>query len=245
MYARNPLATISIVFALALSTPTLVNAANLTTPFKSPGGSAGGGGSITSPGDPFRPEIRPMGMRTETYSMTCGIGAGEFANGSSVIKLVNTSSKTIPKGATVVVTYPDGSTKTFTTPSEIKPGASVGIMGPAGATSESFQCSASASSQFPTAGPGPAVSDAPNGSQALPPKLTCEFEIVDGKVIVHWKNEGGSPIPAGAMITGKNAAGVGVSSYIQDPIDPGETVTTELDIDPSFFNEDCYATIKY
>jgi hypothetical protein len=62
---------------------------------------------------------------------------------------------------------------------------------------------------------------------------------------VHWKNQGGSPVPVGAMITGKEAAGVGVSWYIQDPIDPGETVSLELDLDPSLADEACKATITY
>ncbi len=231
---------------VALSTTTTFAA---TTPFGGPSAPSGPaistGGEIDSPGDPFRPQVRTPRVGTETYSMSCAIGEGKFANGASIIKLVNTSSKTIPKGATIEIIYPDGSKHTVTAPADVAPGGSLGLMAPSWATPDNFPCSASASRQVAVGEPGPAVDNGSSANQSIPPKLVCEFEIIDGKVILHWTNEGGSPVPVGAMITGKNAAGIGVSSFIQDPIEPGETVTIELDMDPKFFDEPCKTTVTY
>lgn len=242
MSSRNAVATAALALVALISATTLASAATTPPVIKAVGGSTGG--QIASPGDPFRPFV--VDKTIETFSMSCGIGEGKFLNGASIIKMVNTSSKTIPKGAKIVVTYADGSTETFTAPSDIKPGAAVSIMGPPGATPESFGCSAEASRKIPLGMQGsPQVDNGPGPIEALPPKLTCWFEVVDGKVVIHWKNEGGSSILPGAMITGKNAAGVGVSWYIQEPIKPGQEVSTVLDIDPALANEACIATVKY
>lgn len=238
------LRTLAATLLVALTTTTAFAATN---PLGGPSTSGGpaiaiSGGEIHSPGDPFRPQVRVPHVGTETYSMSCGIGDGKFANGGSKINLVNTSSKTIPKGATIEVTYPNGSKETFVASSDIQPGSYISMVGPAGATPDDYQCSASASGQVPADQPGPAESGAPTANSAVPPKLVCWFEVVDGKVIIYWKNQGGSAVPSGTEVIGKNAAGIGVSVLIANPIEPGETKSLQLDADPSLAIEACKAS---
>ena len=236
-----------ILAATMLVALTTTTAFAATTPLCGPS-TAGGpaiaisGGEIDSPGDPFRPQVRSPHIVTETFSMSCGIGDGKFANGNSIIKLINTSSKTIPKGGTIEVTYPNGSKETFIAPADIGPGGYVSIAGPPGATPGNYPCAASASGRVPAEQPSPAVDGAASGNPTIPPQLVCWFEVVDGKVIIYWQNKGGSPVPAGTEVNGKNAAGIGVTVWIANPINPGETKSLELDADPSLANEACKAS---
>ena len=100
-----------------------------------------------------------------------------------------------------------------------------------------------------TAEPGdpffPPTTNAPtsNPDIAAYPKLTCYFEIVDGKVVVHWFNKGTAAAPVGSMITGTTSGGIGVSWYITEPIEPGASITMTLDMNPAWFNDLCYATV--
>lgn len=240
MHTRNILAATLLV---ALSTTTAFAA---TTPLGGPSTTGGPaintGGDTTSPGDPFRPQVRSPQIVTDTFSMSCGIGDGKFANGGSIIKLVNTSSKTIPKGATIEVTYPNGSTETITAPSDIHPGGYLSLVGPKDATPDNYPCSASATGRVHAEQPSPAVGGAASGNPTIPPQLVCWFEVVDGKVVIYWQNKGGSSVPAGTEVKGKNSAGIGVSVWISNPIDPGETKSLVLDADPSLANEPCDAS---
>ena len=236
-----------ILAATLLVALTTTTAFAATTPLGGPS-TAGGpaiaisGGEIDSPGDPFQPQFRSPKIVTETFSMSCGIGDGKFANGGSKINLVNTSSKTIPKGATIEVTYPDGSKETFTAPADLKPGSYVSIVGPKDATPDNYPCTASATGKVRAEQPSPAVGGAASGNPTIPPQLVCWVEVVDGKVVIYWQNKGGSSLPAGTEVQGKNAAGIGVTVWIASPIDPGETKSLVLDADPSLANEPCDAS---
>lgn len=91
----------------------------------------------------------------------------------------------------------------------------------------------------------PPVTNAPTGNPdiATYPKLTCYFEIVDGKVVIHWFNKGTAAAPVGSLITGTTSSGIGVSWYITEPIEPGESITLTVEMDPSWFNDFCHATV--
>lgn len=149
--------------------------------------------SIASPGDPFIPSTKPKPkIKIYEYAMSCEIDDGKFANGASSIKMKNTGVETIPAGANIVVTFPDGTKKTFTTPSEIKPGASVSIMGPPDATPDNFSCSAGAWAFGPNIDFG-----VPEGGRIdpnSPPEIVCAFTVVNGKLVVSFKNVGGQPL---------------------------------------------------
>jgi hypothetical protein len=202
-------------------------------------------GGIASPGEPFLPGGRRALVPTgyESFAMICELAEGSFANGSSIIKLVNSGDETIPAGATIKVTLADGSKMTFKTASPIKPGAAVSVMGPVGATPEDFGCSTAATALIPITEPGsPNVPSGQTGLPLLPAKLVCTFEIIGGKVVITWTNTGKGSVPAGSMITGKTSTGIGMSSFIEEPIKPGETLSITLDIDPKFFDEACIAT---
>lgn len=100
-----------------------------------------------------------------------------------------------------------------------------------------------------TAEPGdpffPPTTNAPtsNPDIATYPKLTCYFEVVDGKVVIHWFNAGTAAAPVGSMITGTTSGGIGVSWYITEPIEPGASITMTVDMNPAWFNDFCYATV--
>jgi hypothetical protein len=103
----------------------------------------------------------------------------------------------------------------------------------------------------PTASPGdpfyPPVSNGPvaNPDKAIYPKMVCWFEIVDGKVYIHWTNTGTAPLPAGSLITGTTSGGIGVSWYIPDELAPGGKLTAgPLDMNPEWFGEACKTTFK-
>ena len=91
----------------------------------------------------------------------------------------------------------------------------------------------------------PSTTNAPtsNPDIATYPKLSCYFEIVDGKVVIHWFNKGTAAAPVGSMITGTTSGGIGVSWYITEPIEPGASITMTLDMNPAWFNDLCYATV--
>jgi hypothetical protein len=93
----------------------------------------------------------------------------------------------------------------------------------------------------------PSPSNAPKGNpdKAIYPKLICWFEIVDGKVIIHWVNVGTAPVPVGAVIKGTTSGGIGVSSHMSEEIPPGGKLSSPpLDMDPAWFGEPCNASIK-
>jgi hypothetical protein len=103
----------------------------------------------------------------------------------------------------------------------------------------------------PVTSPGdpfvPPSSNAPKGNpdKAVYPDLICWFEIVDGKVIIHWVNIGTAPVPVGAIIKGTTSGGIGLSWHMTQEVPPGGKLTSiPLDMDPAWFNEPCNASIK-
>lgn len=107
------------------------------------------------------------------------------------------------------------------------------------------------SPQRPLASPGdpflPPISNAPTGNpdKAVYPKLICWFEIVDGKVIIHWVNVGTAAVPVGAVIKGTTSGGIGLSYVMTDEIPPGGSISSApLEMDPAWFQEPCNGSIK-
>ena len=91
----------------------------------------------------------------------------------------------------------------------------------------------------------PPTTNAPTGNPDIPafPELTCYFEILDGKVVIHWFNKGTAAAPVGSMITGTTSGGIGVSLYITEAIEPGAKFTMTVDMNPAWFNDLCYAKV--
>ena len=157
--------TFKIALATALLATTTLAAEAGRLP--GPSTSAAGGidaittGEIDSPGDPFRPQVDVPRVGTETYVMRCWVDDDEtFSNGNAIIILKNTSTKTIPKGSSIVVVYPDGTKETVVAFVDILPGGAMGVQGPPDTTA----CKASASSAVLP----PEVSDGPTGNPAIP-----------------------------------------------------------------------------
>ena len=153
---------IAVATALLLTTTLTAEAGRLRGPSTTSGGiDTMTTGEIDSPGDPFLPEFRTPRVATQTHVMRCWVDEDEtFSNGNSIIILKNTSTKTIPKGSSIMVVYPDGTTKTVVAPIDMPPGQAIGVQGPPDAT----DCTASASSAVLP----PAVSNGPTGNPDLP-----------------------------------------------------------------------------
>ena len=76
------------------------------------------------------------------YAVDCEVHPHMLDNGAPEIWFKNTGTKTIPAGSIITVTYPDGTTKYLKVKQDIKPGGSVGIVGPLLANDEGFTCKA-------------------------------------------------------------------------------------------------------
>jgi hypothetical protein len=228
----------ALAFSLCLAAA--AQAATTRNPAQSP--NAPSSDQTTSVGEPFLPRDKPK-TKTYTYDLSCEI-SGYFNNGVPALKMMNTGTETIPAGAVIEITYPDGTKKKHTVNSDIVPGAALTIWGPLGATPEDFPCTATATSTGPYIEPG--TTNAPSGNPNLPPKLACEFKIVDGKLVVTFKNVGGSPLPAQQFLhAGPENTGYGVSHYLQQDIAPGESIHLIYDgVDPALYmGTDCTAKI--
>ncbi len=235
-----------VAAAVAAAAFILLSAGTQAASFRDPVLRSDAPGETSAAEDPFRPQSKPK-TKTYTYDLSCEV-SGKFGNGAPALKMVNTGTETIPAGAIIAVTYPDGTKKKFTTSSEIKPGGAVSVMGPLGATPESFPCAASATSTGPSLPDGPVGPDVPTANPNLPPKLVCEFTIVGKVVTITWQNIGGSPVMPGQFISGTTSGGIGMTISLTDPIEPGDEFKVSHawdNFDPAWFDgETCSAKIK-
>jgi hypothetical protein len=95
--------------------------------------SDGDNGITTGPLTP-RPEepilVAFPDLELNPVDATCIITDRTIWNGKPIIDLQNTGDVTIPMGSKFVVTFSDGTTETYITPWDIKPGATFGITAP-------------------------------------------------------------------------------------------------------------------
>jgi hypothetical protein len=88
-------------------------------------------------------------LKLSPDSMSCAYKGDHFVqSGTPEIWLKNLSDAMILKGSIITVTWPDGTKTSFEIPFDLKPGASVGIAGPAGSDQPGF--TAAPGSRWPT-----------------------------------------------------------------------------------------------
>jgi len=114
-------------------------------PQTGPGDQGGPGNDKPAPefGDGDITVAKGPTLKLSPDTMSCAYKGDHFvSSGAPEIWLKNLSEQTILKGSIITVTWPDGSKTSFEIPFDLKPGASVGIAGPAGSDEPGFHCSA-------------------------------------------------------------------------------------------------------
>lgn len=111
-------------------------------PAERPTGDGGQVNRDNNQSDPNSMLVGKMVLKLSPYSIECRVMRDAYKPGMAEIWFQNSGTETIPAGSIITVKYPDGTTEKFEVLRDIEPGASSGIIGPAGSNDEGFSCKA-------------------------------------------------------------------------------------------------------